>query len=126
MDTQRSIHCANCGTSLTLGAADGPGVTCPVCHFTNSPDIRSTEHGLTLDAFEARLGALHNEARASGLLPDDIVHVLRDELEFAAELANRGRDLCVQIVDLGPRRGEPVRRTGGDSSPLLRGRTAGA
>jgi hypothetical protein len=126
MDDQGLIRCANCGTRLAVAPRDGSSVICPVCHFANAPDMLSSEPSMTLEAFEARLGELHRDARASGLLPDDIVHVLRDELEFAAELANRGRDLCVQIVDLGPRRGEPVRRTGGDSSPLLRGRTAGA
>lgn len=125
MDNKHVIRCANCGTSLPVIAVDGPSVICPVCHFTNSPTTPAARSGLTLDSFEARLSALHDEARSSGLLPDDIVHALRDELEFAAELANHGRDLCVQIVDLGPRRGEPVRRTG-DNSSLLRGRIAGA
>jgi hypothetical protein len=125
MDDQSTIRCANCGTYLTVATADELSLTCPVCQFANLPSAPSPGPGLTLEAFEARLGELHSEARANGLLPDDIVHVLRDELEFAAELANRGRDLCVQIVDLGPLSGEPVRPTRGDSNPLLRGRTAG-
>lgn len=125
MDDQYEIYCANCGTRLVFGAADRSGVTCPVCQFSNTPRISSPRPGLTLEAFEARLSDLHTEARASGLRPDDIVYALRDELEFAAELANRGRDLCVQIIDLGPRRDEPVRHKGGDRSPILRGRTVG-
>ncbi|NJO81725.1 MAG: hypothetical protein HC828_02440 [Blastochloris sp.] len=126
MDNHHQIHCANCGTNLAATTTDGSNIICPVCQFANAPGVSSPGSDLTLEAFATRLGDLLAEARFSNLLPEDIVHVLRDELEFAAELANRGRDLYVQIVDLGPRRGEPVRRMGGDNSPLLRGRTVGA
>lgn len=125
MDNPRELHCANCGTSLAAAATDGTAIVCPVCQFSNTPDVSPPRSDLTIEAFETRLSELLAEARSSNLPPADIVHLLRDELEFAAELANRGRDLCVQIVDLGPRRGEPVRRTGGDHSPLMRGRTVG-
>lgn len=119
------LRCANCGTLLDPSGQSSFGVTCPVCQFLNTFSPSPVEAKLTREALETQLGDLVTLARASGLTADSIVQVLRDELEFAAELANHGRDLCVQIVDLGPRMREPVRRTGGDNSLLLRGRTAG-
>jgi phage FluMu protein Com len=125
MSNSLSLCCANCGTQLEAPAQGALGVTCPVCHFFNTFSPGYSEPKLTREVFEARLGELVATARVGTLSADVIVEVLRDELEFAAELANRGRDLCVQIVDLGPRVGEPVRRTSGDNSVLLRGRVAG-
>lgn len=119
------LSCANCGTRLDIPMQGALGVTCPVCHFFNAFSPTYIEAHLTRESLETQLGELVGLARASNIAPDVIVQVLRDELEFAAELANRGRDLCVQIVDLGPRVGEPVRRTNGDNSTLLRGRVAG-
>lgn len=126
MSDPSSLRCANCGTPLDPPGKGAFGITCPVCQFFNAFGAPLAESRLTVEMLETQLGSLVAHARASGLPPDAIVHVLRDELEFAAELANRGRDLCVQIVDLGPRVGEPVRHTGGENSPLLRGRVAGA
>lgn len=119
------LRCANCGTLLDPFGQSSLGVTCPVCQFLNTFSPSQSQPSLTRELFEAQLGDLVALARASGLAPDTVVQVLRDELEFAAELANHGRDLCVQIVDLGPQVREPARRTGGDNSVLLRGRTAG-
>lgn len=119
------LFCANCGAALDLPASGAPGVVCPVCQLFNSLDQAREEPALTRETLEARLGELLAQARSSGLAPDTIVGLLQDELEFAAELAHRGRDLCVQIVDLGPRAGEPVRRTGQGSAGLLRGRVVG-
>jgi hypothetical protein len=125
MRSSSSLGCANCGTRLDPPAQGELGVTCPVCNFFNAFSPTYIEPHLTREALETQLGELVSLARASDLSADVIVQVLRDELEFAAELANRGRDLCVQIVDLGPRVGDPVRRTNGDDSTLLRGRVAG-
>ncbi|MBX0330940.1 hypothetical protein K2Z83_25100 [Oscillochloris sp. ZM17-4] len=120
-----SLRCANCGTPLAAPANDAPGVICPVCELFNSLSDLSPESDLTLEALESRLGDLIAQGRASGIPLDDIVHTLRDELEFTAELASRGRDLCVQIIDLGPRVGQPTRHSSRDDSLMLRGRTAG-
>jgi hypothetical protein len=100
------------------------GVTCPVCQFFNVLSALPPEPDLTLDTLETQLDHLLAHARTSGIPLDVIVRALRDELEFAAELASSNRNLCVQIIDLGPRVGTPLRRSSRDDSPLLRGRTA--
>ncbi|NTU84024.1 MAG: hypothetical protein HGA45_32410 [Chloroflexales bacterium] len=125
MRDQSSLRCANCGTPLEPPGKGASRVICPVCHFFNTLGAPSSKPELTLEMLETQLGDLIAQARASDLPLDAIVHVLRDELEFAAELASSGRDLCVQIIDLGPRVGQPLRRSSRDDSLLLRGRTAG-
>lgn len=125
MRDQRSLRCANCGTLLDLPVgANLVGVLCPVCQFFNGFSTAAEETTLTYETLEARLSDLITRGRASGIPLDDIVRLLRDELEFTAELAHSGRDLCVQIVDLGPRTGEPIRRTQ-HNEHLLRGRALG-
>jgi len=59
---------------------------------------------------ETQLRALMTSARASGLDSEAIVHALRDELEFAAEMGYAGRRFCVQLIDLGPQGGEILNR----------------
>ncbi|NTW00963.1 MAG: hypothetical protein HGA19_06575 [Oscillochloris sp.] len=125
MYDQPFLHCANCGTILEMPHEDTLGITCPVCQFFNPLTVSSMEPSLTLETFETMLGDLVTQARASEISLSDIVNVLRDELEFAAELANDGRDLYVQIMDLGPRVGQPMRRSSKNESVLLRGRIVG-
>jgi phage FluMu protein Com len=125
MDDLLYLHCANCGTVLEAPGEGEIGVTCPVCQFFNVARAPSPEPAITIETLETRLGDLVSQARASGLPLESIVHLLRDELEFAAELASSGRDLCVQIIDLGPRMGQPLRRSSRDDSMLLRRRAAG-
>jgi hypothetical protein len=124
MQDQPSLRCANCGTPLDPPDRGAIGVICPVCQLFNSLGDSSPAPEITLELLEVRLGDLVAQARASGLPLDSIVHMLRDELEFTAELASGGRDLCVQIIDLGPRLGQPLRRSSRDDSLMLRGRTA--
>jgi hypothetical protein len=124
MQDLSSLHCANCGTPLDTSAKGVFGITCPVCQLFNALGTPLPDPNLTIEALEERLGDLVSHARASGLPLDSIVHTLRDELEFAAELASGGRDLCVQIVDLGPRVGQPMHRSNRNDSVLLRGRSA--
>jgi phage FluMu protein Com len=122
MRDPRSLRCANCGTVLDLPTGgELAGVTCPVCQFFNRFSTTVVESALTCETLEGRLSELITHGRASGIPLDEIVRILRDELEFTAELAHSGRDLCVQIIDLGPRVGEPIRRTRYNES-LLRGR----
>jgi len=125
MQSLSLLRCANCGTPLEPPDAGAPGVTCPVCQFFNPLRTCSPSPDLTIATFEMRLSDLVSQARASDLSLDSIVEVLRDELEFAAELASGGRDLYVQIIDLGPRVGQPLRRISRNDSILLRGRSVG-
>jgi hypothetical protein len=101
------------------------GVTCPVCQLFNALGDAPSVTMIDLDTFGARLSDLVAQARASEIPLDEIVHTLRDELEFAAELASGGRDLYVQIIDLGPRTSEPLRQSSRDVNTMLRGRAAG-
>jgi phage FluMu protein Com len=124
MSDQPSLRCINCGTLLEAPADDVLGVTCPVCLFFNPLHAPAPEPDLTLDTLETELDHLLAHARTSGIPLDVIVRALRDELEFAAELASSNRNLCVQIIDLGPREGTPLHPSSRDDSPRLRGRTA--
>lgn len=125
MQSLVALRCTNCGTPLEISAKGVFGMVCPVCQFFNAFGAPIPDPGLTAEAFEARLGDLVAQARASGIPLDVIVHTLRDELEFSAELASCGRDLYVQIIDLGPSTSQPLRRSQRDESAILRGRTAG-
>lgn len=124
MREQPSIRCLNCGTALEAPPEGAAGVICPVCQYLNDLQAPAVL-ALTADSFEARLGDLIGQARSSGLAPDEIVRVLRDELEFAAELASTGRHLTVQIIDLGPLDAEALRRPTRDRTSILRGRAVG-
>jgi hypothetical protein len=101
------------------------GVTCPVCQLFNALSDPLPPPAISLDMFGEQLSDLVAQARASEIPLDEIVHTLRDELEFAAELASGGRDLFVQIIDLGPRVGDPLRRSSWEANVMLRGRAAG-
>ncbi|PDV97915.1 hypothetical protein [Candidatus Chloroploca asiatica] len=120
-----SLRCSNCGTPLELPAKGVFGVNCPVCQLLNTFGVLLPDSDLTAETFEAQLGNLVAQARTSGIPLDVIVHTLRDELEFSAELASRGRDLYVQIIDLGPSISQPLRRSQRDDSAMLRGRSVG-
>ncbi|WP_129677804.1 hypothetical protein [Candidatus Chloroploca sp. Khr17] len=119
------LRCTNCGTPLDAPAKGVFGVVCPVCQLFNTFSASLPDPDLTAETFEAQLGDLVAQARASGIPLDVIVHTLRDELEFSAELASRGRDLYVQIIDLGPSTSQPLRRSQRDDSAMLRGRSVG-
>jgi LSD1 subclass zinc finger protein len=119
------LSCANCGTPLKLPGKGVAGVTCPICQLFNPLTAHHLAPEITLDTLSAQLSDLVAQARASALPLDAIVHVLCDELSFAAELASGGRDLCVQIIDLGPRVGQPMRQSSQEDHMLLRGRTVG-
>jgi hypothetical protein len=124
--TASDLGCANCGTPLNLPGNDVAGVTCPICQLFNPLAARHSAPTITLDTLGAQLSDLVAQARTSALPLDAIIHVLRDELLFTAELANGERDLCVQIIDLGPRVDKAMRQSRREDRMVLRGRTAGA
>ena len=111
MDEYKPIlRCVNCGTEFKpAGPLEFRGdraswaYACPVCQFlVQAPRPEKVRRRLSAGELEIRLSALLADARASGVTPDDIERVLRAELEFVAELANPGRRLLVNIIDLGP------------------------
>lgn len=124
MTTAVSIQCVNCGTALAP-APDETSVECPVCHFIN--DVSAAPQSLMTNrtTLEHSLGDLIAQARAGGLTNEEIVETLRDELEFAAELTFAGRNMCVQIIDLGPQESQLTRQPARNRSALLRGRAIG-
>jgi hypothetical protein len=75
---------------------------------------------------EAKLDTLVRSAWASGLDTEMIVHVLRDELAFAAEMSHVGRRFTVQLIDLGPQDNEIVQRPVRDRRDLLTSRRGSA
>jgi LSD1 subclass zinc finger protein len=125
MSYELSIQCGNCGTTLQVPAAGATTVQCPVCRFVNDVSSAAQPPMFTRESLEHSLGALIEQARAGGLTSDEIVATLRDELEFAADLAHFGRHMCVQIIDLGPQEVQGARLPVRDRSSLLRGRSLG-
>jgi hypothetical protein len=125
--TQQSIErCTNCGTEWDLEARplhlDDASVsepTCPVCHLPVATDETAPTRFVSTDDLENQLRALMSSARASGLGAEVIVHVLRDELEFAAEMGHAGRRFSVQLIDLGPQEGEILNRPVRDRREIL-------
>lgn len=120
-----TFNCVNCGTVLEQADSSIGSVVCPVCHFINEVRAASEPGEFTFDTLEHELGALIDHARSSGIGLDEIVRALRDELEFTAELASSGRNLSVQIIDLGPMESQGLQRPVRDRGAMLRGRAVG-
>jgi hypothetical protein len=126
MTQQSIVRCTNCGTewalearSIHLGGASVSEPTCPVCHLPLSTGETSPLRLVSADDLETQLRALMSSARASGLDTEVIVQVLRDELEFAAEMGHAGRRFSVQLIDLGPQEGEILNRPVRDRREIL-------
>ena len=81
------------------------------------------KRSMSVDELSTQLGALIASARASGLDADIIVQALRDELEFAAEMAHAGRHFCVQLIDLGPQENNILQRPVHDRREILQTRS---
>lgn len=128
MEESSVLHCANCGYEWTQDVLNSSAVqtyACPVCEYPVSLEAAPAGASFTADDLAQRLGALMAEARAAGIDDETIVHILSDELEFAAELAHAGRNMCVQIIDLGPLEELAFERPVRDRSAVLRRRALG-
>lgn len=106
MNTDVRLHCPNCGTDFAAPSthAGEPNPTdhiCPVCQFTVTGTPTPAADAVSFDDLQAQLDAVLAHARSAGVPPDDITRVLRDELEFHAELAHEGHRFVVQVIDLG-------------------------
>lgn len=120
------IRCANCGTEWSptvapsgYGHSASADAVCPVCHLAVAESAASLVAIDSVTDLEARLAALMRGAWASGLDSEAIVHVLRDELVFAAEMRHNGRRFTVQLIDLGPQENELQQRPLRDRRELL-------
>jgi hypothetical protein len=124
MEEHVLLSCTNCGHEWS---PQGASLECPVCGFPAVADMAMDSAAIrSIADLEAQLSALLISARASGLDADEIVRVLRDELEFAAELAHAGRRLYVQLLDLGPQEGDMRTQPSRNRGATLRGRGVGA
>lgn len=128
MEPATTIRCVNCGTMLELVSDKGQGtLRCSVCEFPLDMDSSDAEPSIsTIHDFESQLGALLMAARSAGIDQEDMIHVLRDELEFAAEMAQPDRHLSVQILDLGPREGVSIHRNALHQRAPLNSRAVGS
>lgn len=81
------------------------------------------KRAMSADHLSSQLGALITSARTSGLDAAIIVQTLRDELEFAAEMANTGRHFCVQLIDLGAQESDILQRPVRDRRAMLQTRS---
>ena len=100
------IHCLSCGIEFrsleqTQVRNEPSRYDCPTCHYQTVAPSNLSNPALSPSDFQRRLSALVQAAWGS-VLPTEIVSIVRDELEFVAELAHTGRRVYVQIIDLGP------------------------
>ena len=103
------LFCPNCGSKFE--EAESPRVAignlgkeyvCPVCEFSPVFARKGLVPGPTeLVDFEQSIRQLLIKARAGGLANNDIIEVLKNELEFAAETSETGHSFLVQLIDLG-------------------------
>ena len=103
------LVCPNCGskfkseesTQAAIGKL-GKEYVCPVCEFSPVYTIKGLVPGPTeLIDFEQSIRQILIKARAGGLSNRDIISVLKNELEFAAETGEAGHSFLVQLIDLG-------------------------
>lgn len=130
MPQQRVVRCSNCGTIWAPAARsrdqEDPftsAAVCPVCKLAQPAAEIALKRALSADDLASELGALITDARASSLASAVIIQALRDELEFAAELANPGRRFCVQLIDLGPQESSMIERPVRDRRAALQTRS---
>lgn len=99
-------RCSNCGNELKL-ANESPSTLeplyiCPVCHFQEVTTGAARPHkAITLAELATQLKNFLNRARADGVESEEIINILRAEIEFEAEMGHLGRRVMVQIIDLG-------------------------
>lgn len=119
-------RCTNCGTVWTPAeqrAEQEAEQACPVCGLVEAAGAAAPARVSSADELAEQLSALINSARLGALDADVIVQTLRDELEFAAEMANVGRHFCVQLIDLGPQEGDILQRPVRDRREVLQTRS---
>lgn len=126
----RLVRCPNCGTEwspqepLITGGTDANwGYTCPVCQYHVEANPTAPQETLTSAQLQTRLAELLTLARTSGLPSEEILGIMRDELEFEAELSTPGRRMLVQIIDLGALEPEMTIMTVSRNRDSVRGRT---
>ncbi len=117
------LSCSNCGFVLesenpgwSVGQSLSPDFICPVCEFQPGKEgATGLEAAGSINGLEKSLTQVLIQARESGLSPQEILAVLKKELEFEAELASPGHTFMVQVIDLGVQENwvepEPIRES---------------
>ncbi|MDZ4716981.1 MAG: hypothetical protein SH847_00805 [Roseiflexaceae bacterium] len=126
MSQLRRVWCTNCGTDWTVESQADTQTTetvCPVCYLPMSTSAVPLMSALSVSDLEEQLSQLMASARASGLNSDAIVHALRGELQFAAEMDHVGHHFNVQLIDLGPDESEIHHRPMRDRREILQSRS---
>ena len=126
MPQSQATRCTNCGTVWTPAeqrAEQNSVQAGPVCGLPQAAGDTVAQGASSIGELADQLGALINSARLGGLDADLIVQALRDELEFAAEMANAGRHFCVQLIDLGPQESNILQRPVRDRREVLQTRS---
>lgn len=111
-----SLKCPNCGHEFTVSPTSTmntevrkPRYACPVCQYSiTDPTSVDLAPAPNIADIQTQLDQLLRSARASGVQPAEIVELLRAELQFEAELAQAGRRVVVQVIDLGPQELTPT------------------
>ncbi len=126
MPQSQATRCTNCGTVWTPAeqqAEQNSAEACPVCGLVELAGGAAAPGVSSADELAELLSALITGARQGGLDADVIVQTLRDELEFAAEMAHTGRHFCVQLIDLGPQESNILQRPVRDRREVLQTRS---
>jgi hypothetical protein len=120
------LRCPNCGNAWTIDVVPDTltEAVCSVCqyHISLAPDEVAPQIS-SRDDFESQLSALVTAAQTGGIDADEIVRLLRDELEFVAELTHGGHQFYVQLIDLGIQTGEVLSRPLRDRRDFLQARS---
>lgn len=122
MPQSLATRCTNCGTVWTP-TEQRFEQACPVCGMVASTGEAAPQGVSSAGDLASQLSSLISSARLSGLEDETIVQVLRDELEFAAEMAHAGRHFCVQLIDLGPQESDILQRPVRDRREVLQTRS---
>ncbi|MEI7554294.1 hypothetical protein [Candidatus Chlorohelix sp.] len=101
--------CNNCGNELTgteSRTSSGLVYSCSVCHYeevTTISVVSSAASQKTISPTEVanQLKTLLKRAHTAHIESEELINILRAEIEFEAEISHLGRRVIVQIIDLG-------------------------
>ncbi|NWJ45718.1 MAG: hypothetical protein HXX08_07555 [Chloroflexi bacterium] len=104
--TSQNRECSNCGNELMWTESHTSKAfvySCSVCHYEEVATVSPTasQKSLTTAEMANQLKNLLKRAHADHIESEEIINILRAEIEFEAEMGHLGRRVLVQIIDLG-------------------------
>src|SRR5438045_8263068 len=96
-----NLKCTNCGNIFrpSQAALEEPlkEFICPVCNSHEGRVVTEQNLHKTLPPYnlEKRLGLMLRKALTEGYLPEEVMAVLKKELEFQAELSQVGHNFLI-------------------------------